>query len=201
MWLILPCDSEKETQTVSPLTANSRLSVSLQPNGSIALIRASMMRQARGIEVLDIVFAKNGGAGVLRGRHLSLALRFSCFFHSAITFRWAMILECIRSFSSGKRICDATAITTAHSSSPRNSRTFWFVSDGGVYPVCAPIFFAVLVLWGNGVFATGFPALSFAQYHCDGVGISRDLHTLWMATSDTLYFFATSVTGAAQTSL
>ena len=50
-----------------------------------------MMRQARGIEVLDIVFAKNGGAGVLRGRHLSLALRFSCFFHSAITFRWAMI--------------------------------------------------------------------------------------------------------------
>ena len=32
-----------------------------------------MMRQARGIEVLDIVFAKNGGAGVLRGRHLSFS--------------------------------------------------------------------------------------------------------------------------------
>lgn len=143
------CDSETDRETVSPLTTNFRSSVREQPRGSIALIKASKMRQTLGSAVSDIVSARNGTVSLFCLFRYEALFRFS-FCQTAIFFLWAIILGCILVFSSGKMICAATDKTADFSSGVRNWRTSAAVCGRASRPVLTPDFAAGLSLCGSG---------------------------------------------------
>lgn len=76
---------------------------------------------------------------------------------------------------------EATAKTIVCSSSERWTNCS-SVDCANSFCVRFPVTVSPLSLLGNGGITTSFPALRFAQYPGGGVGISRDLHILWIAT-------------------
>ena len=196
--------SENVSVTMSWPLAKRRSSVKRHPSGIIALASASINRKIRGCCSSETPWANAGGVSRLPRFQFAPNSRSSwrfLLFHSAIRFRCATISGRIRACSWGSRICAATFSTTCRSSSGKKARGAEFSLGGSTWlpPVCIPSFVCSFP-GGRGSFLTGFPARNFAQYPCGGVGMSSDLHTLWMVTSETLYRFATSVTGMDQTS-